>query len=578
MARAIGIDIGARSFKVVEVEGGGKKFRILRFYKEEIPQSESEADVSEFLSSALQKALKKNRFRADQVAVAVNSCNTILREIEVPFTSLDQIRKTIRFEAEHVIHSCNIEEVIVDFFKMKEGADTSQVMIIAVLKEALKRNLEILERIGLDPIMVDLDVGALYNVFALTDISRRFKSALVIDIGARSTKMFVVENGKLLFIRAIRMGADSLTDAIQRDLELDFGKAEEKKMALFALPEPSPGNRPPLAEGRIQERGEAEEGEKPEIEKSHVELERELIVQKEEEYLSRVSREVNRFLAGVRQQYPVEAVFLTGGGSRLRGMKGHLQEVMGREVHDLDILSFVSHPFQENEVPLRNADIPIALGLGVKLLGCDPLGMDFRKEEFRFQKKFDQVKVALGSCITLIFLLFLLTGVFFKKNLEEYQERYDQIVNAAGNKFKEAERCFQTKTDKDRVNALRQKSRLERLSHMNGLLSSMNRKFEPELSDVEFPSAFEFMGEFFKNLEKAGFTPGEMFITKMDCSQKGGETISFEGFIESTKASEVMGRVKAALQAAFKVTDRGLVPDRKTGNSNFSLLVERKEK
>ena len=78
----------------------------------------------------------------------------------------------------------------------------------------------------------------------------------------------------------------------------------------------------------------------------------------------------------------------------------------------------------------------------------------------------------------MLFLLFLLTGLFFKKNEEQYIEQYREIVAAAQKKFKEVKHCYDdTKKDKDSYEEVEYESLLWKLSVIKDLVNKKNRQY-----------------------------------------------------------------------------------------------------
>lgn len=123
MARAVGLDIGSRTIKVVEMGGSAKAPKAVRVVIRDVPDPLSveleegvlPPDPDELISEVVREIFNEFRLPKDDVCAAFDAGVTTFREITVPFRDDDQIRKIIRFEAENHLHGKAIEDVIVNW-------------------------------------------------------------------------------------------------------------------------------------------------------------------------------------------------------------------------------------------------------------------------------------------------------------------------------------------------------------------------------------------------------------------------------------------------------------------------------
>src|SRR5688572_9420743 len=120
MARAVGLGIGTRTVKVVELSGSAKAFRIQRLAVREVPAHPPEGtvpaawDADEALAGVVREVFDSLQLPREDVCASFDSGSTIFREITVPFLETEQIRKVVRFEAENHLHSHSVDEVVVN--------------------------------------------------------------------------------------------------------------------------------------------------------------------------------------------------------------------------------------------------------------------------------------------------------------------------------------------------------------------------------------------------------------------------------------------------------------------------------
>lgn len=438
MAKAVGLDIGTRSVKVAELEGSGKKVRVSRIFVRDVPAREDGGIDEAAIADTIRAIFKEGRLPRETVAASLPTRDTILREILVPFKTDDQIRKVVKFEAEGHIEQCSLDELVVEHVKVGEVEGKSRVIVLAARKDALGRLLSISEKAGVDPIVVDIDALSLFTAVTLSPAVEKYGAFAAVDLGSTSTNIIVVVKGALRVVRSLRMGDDSLANAISRDLEIPRLEAEKRKVLLLAGPGAASDLVAPL--GLAPESDEdRDRDEKPEIEKSHHELESDLIAQKRNEFVEKVSRELARTLAGAKFEAPLDAVLLTGGGSALPGLADALRARLSIDVlpfNPLDVVPNSAPQAERSSLGLRSST---AIGLAAKLLGHEPIKTDFRQEEYRYQKRFDQVKVVLACCVSLMVILFSITCFHFWRKQRVYAGTYDGIVRWAKAKYDQAD-------------------------------------------------------------------------------------------------------------------------------------------
>ena len=200
MSLIVGLDIGTRSVAGAVFSGTAKKLRLVDFFVEEIPAMGDQAPsaAGEYvppmsLDEILQRIVNDRNLQGAEVVAAVEAKDCIIREFSVPFTKDDQIRKMIKFEAESFFQTLDMENVILDYLKVGESNGKSQRVVTAVRNELVDARLDLLKKAGLDPVALDLDAAALFNAFTLTPLHDAKRSTLLIDMGATSTKMILVE-------------------------------------------------------------------------------------------------------------------------------------------------------------------------------------------------------------------------------------------------------------------------------------------------------------------------------------------------------------------------------------------------
>lgn len=469
MAKSVGIDLGSFSTKIVGLENAGKGYRITHFSDDPIPATVEDGSIAQHIAGRF----KDHRLSRDSVVMGLDAHGSIIRESTVDFTADETIRKTIKFHSEQYLFSYGIDEVIVDYVKIREHAERSDVVVIAVIKNILAEKLRSVEEAYVDPIMADLDLLAHYNSLSLTPYPDEHAAFALLDIGYKSMKLMVIENGKPVQLRGMRGGYSSIISAIAGETQMSPSMAEAKVRERLpfiadALPDDSEIGADDIVV--VEDDDDDLGGEVADISRGREELEDEFLAARMVQFRKRVVREVNRSLARIQTQTPVNLLLVTGGGSTIPGITDSIARDTGIEVQRFDILNYVAHPFNEEEVAAVEPFISAPLGLALKPIGGDKSGTQFRQEEYAFQKRFEQIKVPLTLCLMLLLGFLVLVWFNFNKKYKNRLSEYDVMnwhtVHTLANVLKEPD--FQKFVDKRQVDqAGNARVRLSKLSKKN---------------------------------------------------------------------------------------------------------------
>ena len=378
----------------------------------------------------MKEAFKAAKANKEHVILGVPMRECVIREITIPFTEVDQIRKVIKFESESHLHSCSIDDVVVCFHKVAESGNRSTIIVLAAKKESIRRQLAALEKIGVDPLMVDLDAAGLFGLCRVLKEPRQRKNYVVCEIGYSSTMITLVQDENLRILRSVRMGTDSITSRVSKDLDIDREEAQTRTQAILTQDLA-------IDDDLMVRQGDVLEDD-DETAKSSSELERDIVRQRQTELTTRLSNEIYRSITPAKLEEDIDCIYLTGPGSNLPRINAELAETMGLPVKTLNILDEMDHRFKTADIPIYNAAMPAATGLALKHLGHDPLQLDFRQEEFVFARKFDRLKVPLFCLIILMAALNLFCAFYLKKigNLE--RDKLNRAATRAAEIFRKA--------------------------------------------------------------------------------------------------------------------------------------------
>src|SRR5262245_62167124 len=119
MSRAVGVELTETSVRLLALENGGAAARALLFHQQANPAGDG-LPWEDRAAMALKEAFAVSKAPRTRVVGAVDSGHAILREVALPFKGEEQVRKTVRYELESLIHNHSIEELVVAHYKTGE--------------------------------------------------------------------------------------------------------------------------------------------------------------------------------------------------------------------------------------------------------------------------------------------------------------------------------------------------------------------------------------------------------------------------------------------------------------------------
>lgn len=204
------------------------------------------------------------------------------------------------------------------------------VLIVAIHNETLNRYREIVQKIGLQAHFLEIEIFSTVRAV----LEQGIAPVMVFDMGASSTKLYLVEHGIVRNSHIINLGSQDITMALSRGMGVSMEKAEEIKRGV--------GLNQKIAGQNISD-----------------------LIPTNLEY---VFSEANRVLLQYQKKHNkiVSRVVLTGGGVLLAGLLD-----IARAKFETDVV--LADPFAKLETPafleemLRQAGPSFAVAVGVAL-------------------------------------------------------------------------------------------------------------------------------------------------------------------------------------------------------------------
>jgi type IV pilus assembly protein PilM len=144
--------------------------------------------------------------------------------------SYEEIVKSMSFELERYI-PFNKEEINFDFLILKKNKNTGKmlVLIAAAKKDLINSRISLCRELGYQLSHIDVCPLALANYFEFTS-SVKDKVYAIVNLGASSSSVDIIEDGLLVLSRDIFIGGNDFTKKISEATNKNFKEAEEIKL------------------------------------------------------------------------------------------------------------------------------------------------------------------------------------------------------------------------------------------------------------------------------------------------------------------------------------------------------------
>jgi type IV pilus assembly protein PilM len=221
--------------KIVQLKETKKGYRLVNFGMIGIPP-EAIVDGALMNSTAIvdviRELLASTKIKAKEVAIGLSGHSVIIKKITLPVMTPEELEESIHWEAEQYIpfdiNDVNMDATILNPQSAVQGQ--MDVLLVAAKKEMINDYTAVVTEAGLQPVVVDVDVFALQNMFECNYEIPGGETIVLCNIGAGSVNMNILANGISAFTRDISMGGNQFTEEIQKQLNVSFEEAEALKI------------------------------------------------------------------------------------------------------------------------------------------------------------------------------------------------------------------------------------------------------------------------------------------------------------------------------------------------------------
>ena len=307
----IGLDIGSQTIKVAQLLPKRGNWHLQNCGVKSLPwpAREEEGEGSEMaIEVAIRELVQEGALTRNQVACSIKGPSVMVKYIQVPNMTGPELGEHLGWEMDQYIPSdvnnIHWDYQIVDHGNQEASNGLMSVLLVAVKKEAVQKRVELIQRSGLQPVVMDVDAIALSNMYAFNYDSGDSEEVLLVHVSPSGVDMSVIKAGIPIFMREIEVWGDeykNLMERIVRNGQTDKSSVDPVDLSDFS-----------------------------------------------ERILKEISKEVNKIIEYCLDMVPplqIQKLFLGGGYSRIPGLAKTLEVEVDRPLElinplkKLDVLS-----------------------------------------------------------------------------------------------------------------------------------------------------------------------------------------------------------------------------------------------
>jgi type IV pilus assembly protein PilM len=323
----VGLDIGTQSIKIIALEKKKNRWRLNQIRYEQFASRGEEDPIGydKWLQETLKTVVSAMGLSGAWASTPLSGTQVALRKMSFPEMPLGEVKEAVRFQGQTVFPFV-LENAVIDVAPVGKSTDKKEakqdVLVAAAMRDQVNQRVNLLREAQLNPFCLSLVPIALKKTYLLTKDRPPNESVALIDIGAHTSTIAMVQKDEVVFSREIGIGGENLTEALM-DLSrinrpggiLSYQEAEEIKFK-YGIP---------LDE---MEGEQTEEG-------LSLESIREGLMPIVDRLIMEIDRSFGYFKTQAENQN-IDRIFLSGGGSLLKGLGPAIGRSFNLPVADYD--------------------------------------------------------------------------------------------------------------------------------------------------------------------------------------------------------------------------------------------------
>jgi len=328
----IGLDLGSQFIKACSIipKNDGTYIVYASMVSAELPSGNKSVAVG--MRNKIKKLTDQLKVSSNDTVLSAGGTDLIFRDFSFPdsLTGKD-LRKAIKADAQNGI-SEKLDNLYYDYQPLPvSSGENTDFIFTAFPKKIIDQMISNLSLAELNIKGVGVDNIALANSFTAFNTQKALNSVVVVDIGHETSKIVVINNGKPIFMKNAAFGGKFVTQEIANVYGISYYEAEQIKR-------------------------------QPEI-WNNIGLNIKTILKKSSGNLFEAVSQSIAHCVSKQKISKIDEIFITGGGSILKGINGFMWETLG-------ISTVKWNPFETDRIKgvftvEKGFFMPVVLGLAL---------------------------------------------------------------------------------------------------------------------------------------------------------------------------------------------------------------------
>jgi len=238
----IGIDIGSHSIKIARltVIDNAPVIRDLALKEFPVEAMNDPNERKRKTPLMLRELIAEYNLKGDAYC-ALSANVTQIKHVSFPKMPQDEIDGAVRWEIQQT-EGGSLDRLSFDYLilgdEVARAPERVEALIVSSDKDEILRQVALLESVGLQVRAVEVDMFSVLASMAYDNSVGAGEVAILLDFGGESTRLGIIVNKELQFVRVLNIGGSYLTNAIKDYCSVSYGEAEnlKKRCGLCALP------------------------------------------------------------------------------------------------------------------------------------------------------------------------------------------------------------------------------------------------------------------------------------------------------------------------------------------------------
>lgn len=346
-SQLVGLDIGSCSLKLAEIIYTSQGHLLNRFRQIPVPKGvivDGVVEDADALSTTIKELFHNSGCKGKGIVTSLSGNSVIVKKVTLTRMEEAELRDLIHDEAGKYLPFDNMDDVNYDFQILGDNEynpNQMDIIIVAAKKADVNSHLDAISAAGLNVRIMDVDSFALETLYEANYAFDDDDIVVIVNIGANLTNINVIKGGISIFTRDFTVAGNAITEGLQDKYHVSAEIAEKMK-----------------TEGV------------PFGEQGGMDL-KNAILSCADPICSEIERSIDYFRSTFRRD-EIKRVYLSGGSSRISGLKEHLAQRLNIDTELINPLLKIGYN-KANIDPEKLDSIKtigaVAIGLGLRRIG-----------------------------------------------------------------------------------------------------------------------------------------------------------------------------------------------------------------